>query len=306
MDPHAATCPCTCHGRGAYAECDPAYLAEGGCGSLHQQQTRSDRRRAPEGCCPVCSRQVADSALCVTCTARFAGDLGAVPLLATQLDVIAAKLDQIGERGPRGGSEVPLGFRPMASEVTDVLHVTLTVWARYTATAAGVPVVTVPDDHPITAAAWLYGWREYIRHLPAVAQLVDEIGYAVTVARRAIDRPPDRQYAGPCDDCKPNVDLYARVGAKIVECRECGKSYPLDARRTWLLQGLREHLATAGEIAAGIGDLYGQPINRRTISMWFNRDRIQSHGVTREGWPLFKIGDVLDLAEQGATRRKVG
>ena len=179
MDPHAATCPCSCHGRGAYAECDPAY--PGGCGS-HHDKTGSNRRSAPAGCCPACSRQVADAALCVACTARFAGDLNAVPLVAAQLDVIAAKLDQIGERGPRGGSEVPLGFRPMASEVADVLHVTLTVWARHVANAAGVPLVHVPAEHPVGLAAWLHGWREYIRHLPAVAQLVDEIGYAVATA----------------------------------------------------------------------------------------------------------------------------
>jgi hypothetical protein len=224
-----------------------------------------------------------------------------VPLLARELETIQAKLDRIGERGPRGSSEVPLGFRPMASEIADVLHTTLAVWARHVAVAQGVPLFDVPAEHPTGLAAWLVRWREPIRHLPVAGQLVDEIGYAVKCARRAIDRPGDRIYAGPCDQCE--TDLYTGHKANTVKCQACGAQYPIKERREWLLRGLREHLATAAEISQGIGDLYGQPINRKTINQWHRRNRLKEHGRTREGAPLFKVGDVLDLAGLGATRQ---
>lgn len=299
-DRFALSCPCSCHGRGTYAECDPAYPA--GCGHLHGTRNAAQNgRRAPGRGCPGCGAGVADGALCGTCTERLTGDLGFVPLLTRELEIIQAKLDRIGERGPRGGSEVPLGFRPMASEVLDVLHTTLAVWARHVAQSQGVPLYDVPAEHPVGLAAWLARWREPIRHLDAVAQLVDEVGYAVKVARRAIDRPMDRVYAGPCDQCE--TDLYANPKSETVKCPTCGAEYPTGERRKWLLDGLREHLATAAEIAQGIGDLYGQPVNRKTINQWHRRDRLHEHGRTRDGWPLFKIGDVLDLAGQSATRQ---
>ena len=79
------------------------------------------------------------------------------------------------------------------------------------------------------------------------------------------------------------------------------------ARREWLLTALREHLATAAEIAMGVGELYGQRINRNTITQWYRRGRLFPHGVTRDAQhPLFRIGDVLELAEAAATRRPTG
>lgn len=293
MDRHATLCPCSCHGRGAYAECDPAYPS--GCGHLHT------RAAPPAGTgCPSCHRPVADNALCTTCTATLVTDLSQVSWLVRELETLAAKLDQIGDRGGRRGAEIPLGFRPMAAEVGDVLRGTLAAWARHVAGEAGVPLV--PAEDPARLAAWLYGWREAIRHLPAAGQLVDEIGYAVRTTRRAIDRPADRVYAGPCDECE--ADLYAGRTSDTVKCHDCGALYPVAERRAWLLAGVREHLATAGEIAAGIGELYGEPINRKRINQWHTRGLLSDHGRTRrEGAPLFRIGDVLELAGRRATRQ---
>lgn len=293
MDRFAASCPCSCHGRGAYAECDPAYPS--GCGHLHTSSAE------PAGGCPACHRPVADHALCGSCTATLAGDLRQIPGLLVELDTYAAKLDQIGERAGRRSAEIPLGFRPMAAEVADVLHGTLAAWSRHVAGAAGVPLLDVPAESPALLAGWLYGWREFIRHLPAAGQLLDEVAYAVRTTRRAIDRPADQHYAGPCDTCE--TDLYAGQNAETVKCRECGALYPVPERRAWLLDGLREHLATAAEISQGIGDLYGQPINRNTITQWHRRELLSDHGRTRTGAPLFRIGDVLDLAGRRATRQ---
>lgn len=293
VDTYAATCPCTCHGRGSYALCDPQYPA--GCGHLHQA--------APTGGCPACHIPVSDGALCTTCTRHLATDLEAVPALAHQLAITRAKLDQIGERNPRGGSNVPLGFRPTAVEVADVLHMTLAVWARELATspAAPGPLMDVPAEDPAELARYLRTHLEKLRHLVGTGQLTDEVGYAVKVTRRAVDRPADRVYVGPCDHCR--YDLYARPHAAEVACTQCATVYLVEERRVWLLEALREHLATAAEIARGLGDIYGQPISRKTINQWHHRERLVEHGATRDGWPLFRIGDVLDLTSHGDTPR---
>jgi hypothetical protein len=288
VDRYAMTCPCSCHGRGQYAQCDDRYPS--GCGHLHGAASGTG--------CPACSRPTADHALCPTCTLQLARDLAQVPELAEELETTRTKQDRIGNPSDgRGGGHVPLGYRPTAAEVGAVLHDTLAVWARELAAATGAPLYAVPAEHPVMLAAWLAENCEAARHLALAGQLADEVSYAVRVTRRAIDRPLDRVYVGPCDDC--SADLYALPHHERLACRECAAEYLVSARRAWLLDSLREHLATAAEIAAGMGELYGQTVNRKTINVWHHRGRLVEHASTRTGWPLFRIGDVLDLCASG-------
>ena len=303
MDRYALTCPCTCHGRDPSAPCDPQYPA--GCGVDHARQ------HAAATSCPGCHRPVPDGALCRACTTRLRDDLAAVDDLAAELETWRVKLDRIGARAPRGGQNIPLGFRPQAVEVADVLHMTLAGWARDIAEAVGDPLYDIPAEHPPALAAWLADRLETARHLATAGALADEVGYAIRTVRRAIDRPADRTYAGPCD-AEPfpgvvcNADLYAYPGADHVVCRVCGARYGMTDRRAWLLDGVREHLATAAEISQGVGELYGQPINRRTITVWHHRNRLPERGRTAQGYPLYRIGDVLDLAAGSVTRQAGG
>jgi hypothetical protein len=317
VDRYALTCPCTCHGRYA-AECDPRFPA--GCGVTHGIAGHSGAERAGEGSpspapsrhvqdrCPGCDHPVADGALCWTCTGHLAGDLAEVPWLSEELDTWRAKLDRMGGRGkgPSGGNEMPLGYRPMAVEVADVLHLTLARWAAelgHTGPGKATPAVL---------ADYLAEHAEQARHLAESAKLVDEVGYAVSTVRRAVDRPAERLYAGPCevmlfeheddeDGAVCGAQLYASQDAAMVVCEDCGATYTLRERREWLLDGLREHVATAAEIARGVGELYGVTVNRKAINLWHHRNRLLPAGHTDKGSPLFKIGDVLALATQEAT-----
>jgi hypothetical protein len=287
VDRYATTCPCTCHGRGQYAQCDAEH--PNGCGHLH-----AEAAAAPGPGCPGCLRPTADHALCTSCTRLLSADLAAVEELAEELAVTRSKQDRIGNPDPRGGQHVPLGFRPTAAEVGVVLHETLATWAAELATAKGLPVLDVPAEDPALLAAWIAENCEVVRHLASAGQLAEEIAYAVRTTRRAIDRPLDRVFVGPCDVC--SADLYALPHHERLECRECATEYVVNDRRAWLVEALREHLATAAEIAAGVGELCGRSINRKTIAVWYHRERLVEHGTTRNGWPLFRIGDVLDLA----------
>jgi hypothetical protein len=296
MARHAHHCPCSCH-RGAGAPCDPEHPA--GCGLAHAEAAARDARG-----CPGCARPTADAALCAACTTSLLADLALIPGLAAELEITRTKQDHIGDPSTRGSQNIPLGYRPMALEIADVLHITLTTWAREVAAAAGSSPLDVPARHPATLAVWLAEHAEHARHLAEAGHLAEEVGYAVRQARRAIDRPPDRAYVGPCDDC--TADLYAHPRAEHTACQGCGAVYPVAARREWLLAALREHLATAGEIALGVGDLYGQPVTRKLINLWHHRKHLPERGSTRDGWPLFRIGDVLDLAANGGRAMLTG
>ncbi|WP_028924218.1 hypothetical protein [Pseudonocardia acaciae] len=242
---------------------------------------------------------MADGLRCAPCTDHLASELADVPSLVAELDITRARLDRIAEPGaPRGGGEVPLGYRPTVAEVSDVLGMTLTSAARDLALSGRAPHVDLPSQ-PIQLAAWLLDQREALRSEHRVA---DELHYAIRVTRLAIDRPPERVYLGPCDRC--DHDLYTAPAARATHCGQCQAPYLVEQRRRWLLHSLREHLATAVEISQGIGELYGQRINRKTIHVWHHRERLVAHGYARDNrQPLFRIGDVLDLAERSATRQ---
>jgi hypothetical protein len=203
-DPHALTCPCSCHGHGHGRPCD----MDGGCGHLHGRPVAEYAALGSH--CPGCRRPVRDGLRCVACTDRMTSDLEDVPWLVTELDLTRSRQDRIGESGARGGTHVPLGYRPMAAEVADVLGLTLASAARDLALTGRAPRADVPTD-PTLLAGWLLDQREALRWEHVIA---DEVRYAVGVTRRAIDRPPERVYLGPCDRC--THDLYASPGDPAV------------------------------------------------------------------------------------------
>lgn len=302
-NPDALTCPCECHGHGPGYPC----TIEGGCGHLHAQARAAELASAGHGpSCVGCGRPTGagDGAyLCVTCTKHLRQDLEEVPELVAELDVTRTKQDRIGNRsGSRSnGREQPLGYRPAALEAADVLHVTLAAWCRDVAIMTDRPLLDVPAEDPVACAAFLLRDTEAIRHAAGAGACLDEVRFAVRVGFRAIDRPAEKVYAGRCT-C--GTDLYGFLFRREIVCPGCEVTYRTEERRAEMLNALREHLATAAEIAAGIGELYGEPINRKRINQWHSRGRLVEHGVTLDSHdPLFRIGDVLDLAVATPTTR---
>ena len=308
MDRYATRCPCECHG--STRPCN----FEGGCHYLHEQLDRAaasvprNPGSSAAGGGPRCygcgGATSGDSArLCSECTDVLRTDLEEVPQLWEELETTRSRLDKIGGGGGArsGGAEIPLPIRPEAMRVADVLHTHLAAWCRDVAVARQVPLYDVPAEDAVACAAWLLARVETVRQLTAAAACLTEIREAVRLGWRTVDRRAAKVYAGPCD-C--GEDLYGFPRSRITACRECGLEYRTADRREWVLASLREHLATAAEIAAGIGELYGQEINRKTINQWHSRGRLVERTWTPDASPLFRIGDVLDLAMAGRTRGK--
>lgn len=243
--------------------------------------------------CQSCACPVADHAhLCNNCADSLAHELRQVKEIMADLEITRSKQDVISDRHARvsGTRGTPLGFRPAAREAADLMHLTLAFWARTIAHSLGK---TVRGGTTVGLAMWLGRHRETIRHHDGAADLLNQVRAAIGNARDVVDRPPERVYSGRCA-C--GADLYARERAHQVACPACRNIYSVTERRTAMLTEIREHFATAAEIAAGIGELHGQQINRKTINKWSSRDRITVRGYSPEGYPLFRIGDVLDLA----------
>lgn len=249
--------------------------------------------------CQSCSCPVADNAnLCKTCTDSLSIHLRQVKGIMNDLDITRSKQDVISDRNARvsHSREHPLGYRPAAAEAADLMHLTLAYWARTIAHELGL---TVRGGTTVGLAMWLGRHRETIRHHAGAPDLLNQVRGAISNARDIIDRPPERIYSGRCA-C--GGDLYARERAHQVACQSCQNVYSVVERRAAMLAEIREHFATAAEIAAGIGELHGTQINRKTINKWSSRDRLIVRGYSIEGYPLFRIGDVLDLAVAHNTR----
>jgi len=264
--------------------------------------------------CPVCGARQDAGLLCAADTDKLEHALHAVPGLVTELATTASKMAKIGN--PSGGGGLARERSPIswgAVEAADNLGNVLTTWARDV--AAWVPSKRIwLDSRPAcrVASAVLLGRIPEIRRHPAVAELVDEITDAVEQARRAIDRPQERQYLGQCmvklpDPDQPVVvycyaELWARVDATETTCRTCGITHDVTERRAWLLLQAADMLTTVKEASRYIGDVGGIPVTEASIRGLIHRKKLGY----RVGTTTFRLGDLLDVLTDRAAVTSAG
>jgi hypothetical protein len=170
---------------------------------------------------PQCDRPKHNGYHCATCVATLRRDLSAIPDLIADLMTTISRQDKIGDQtGPRG-SERPLPLRLGPMEGRRDLADTLANWAMevHGGIAQGNASVGGAFFVPARLAAYLLDHLLDITAHPDAGDCADEIGYAVITAQRAIDKPLQAQYAGPCEAEGCGADLYARLYAREVVCR---------------------------------------------------------------------------------------
>lgn len=291
--------------------------------------THTARVGALDPQCVLCGRPVPDQAYaCTRCASLLDQDLVAAVDLVAELETTAARLSRLS-RTPGRVAGTPLPVDLHAAGLRSTLVNTLVTWARHVAEERGQqipdlptcrigPVCHRPDclhttcvvirlegrPGPVAVAVhWLRGNSEWIRHRREVAELADGIGEAVRAARRGVDLPPDRSYVGTCQ-C--GLALYARPGSDAVACRGCDTVWGVDEQREWMLLVARDSLASAAAISRALTAL-GQPVAAGTIRQWGNRRRLPTYGrlVIHPG-ALYRVGDVLDLAQEPAQQPRRG
>lgn len=249
--------------------------------------------------CPVpgCDRPRPGHAnVCGACAGQLARNLGNIPMLARQLDITLAR--QTSSTGGSRSSETPMPYNQAASDAADNLRATLVSWVRIINQHHHTNYIW-PRDTLTGIARWLTGRHTDLCSLHNADEAVDEIGFAVRTAERAIDRPADRWFAGKCD-C--DADLYVAPGSPTVTCRDCRHRYDVRERRAWLLEAAEDQLAYAALIAQALTTL-GQPVTPERIRKWAERGRIIAHGNDPRGRPQYRVGDVRELLLADAHRK---
>lgn len=230
-----------------------------------------------------------------------------VPLLLGDLEVTVSRQDRTSDPQPRRGQERPLPLRLGAMEVRRDLLQTLGFWSVHVARRAGIPAPT--SD----CSGFLTSFLPTIQTDELAGQLADECGYAVLMAQRAVDRPLQLVYVGPCDVCRS--DLYAHPKSLIVACRQidCDAEYRVSERREWLLEQARDQLLTASEISKAIPGLlyYDKKLTSAMIRGWAHHGRIVQRPPhpSEPHKPRYRVGDVIEvfseiLAKETSARLK--
>jgi hypothetical protein len=142
-------------------------------------------------------------------------------------------------------------------------------------------------------ARWLLNHVIWLRHHRAGAEAVEEITSVVGQVRKAVDRPAERIYAGPCKDC--GGDMYAKPDATSVDCRPCGLQYDVGEMRDWMRSQVYGRLVTARE-GVVLLSRFGLPVQQKTIDKWWERKRISDHGHDPDGKRLYLFDDLVTLA----------
>lgn len=265
--------------------------------------------------CGVCQGEAVDAAyLCGRCTASLERDLGDAGAYSAELRTTRLRQSRTGGGGVGVVSRVhdkPLPWDQHAAEVADALHATLVGWARVVIEERGV---TSPADTDQALASFLLRHLDWVRHQRFAPETVDEVGDAVGRARAAVDTRAELAYNGPCratfhPDGDPEVaasclaELYVRSGAAHVRCRACDAEHDVALRHRWLLDQVRDQLATASQLSRALSSL-GLALPVETLRSWVKRERLLPHGVDLQGRALYSVGEAADLLVSSSQRRR--
>jgi len=252
----------------------------------------------------ACSRPSPDATLCARCGHLLDAALAEITEyhgLGWDLDIAISKQGCIGEREQARAANLPLPYDERAFLAAAALRTTLFIWVG---TVVWETRATLGEPYTITRmATWLRPRAGWLRHHAKGNQALDEIRAAVADARRAVDRPPDRLYAGPCQSC--TTDLYARIDAAYVVCPGCDTPWEVSELRSWLLDTAQDVLATATEISRAL-TRYASPVTPSAIRGYVHRGQLVPHGSRTEGHrevALYRLGDVVDCVTRAAAAR---
>lgn len=252
-----------------------------------------------------CTRPTRDAAYaCETCGDLLARALGDVAWLDEQLEVTITRQQGIdyrrkGSGGATKDSERPLPGNWTASEARAHLKALLVSWTLFChedQIRSSDPSDGLPADNIVALSRWLL-WRVDGLLLNDIASdAIDEITSAVTHCHRLIDRAPDRQYLGDCQEVDCGGRLYARATGELARCDSCGTTTKADEIRKRLLSELDDRLCTAREIAelsTYLGLKAGREQVRKYVEYLSRKGQITKHPAFSDQ-AVYRFGEVYD------------
>lgn len=246
--------------------------------------------------CGVCRAPVPDTGrICTTCTDTLRDRLRHAPDLLTELDTTQARQGRTGSTGVRTDTSPLPDMR--AADTAATLRRLLT---RY-ATDLGAP----PQRTPSAAAHWLTHHTGSLRMRDWAPDASMQLRNATATGWQAVDRPPDRWFAGVCGaeidlgtdgivDC--GKSLWVAIDQVDIRCPACNTVWDILARREWLMAAAEDILETAKAIASLITLMTRERLPVGTIHSWVSRGRLAVADVDpATGAKLYRVGDVIAL-----------
>lgn len=250
--------------------------------------------------CDVCGAGVSHTVtLCQSCVAHIVEALDGIADLWAQLDVVRCRQTTYttGRIGGRS-SHTPLPWVDV-TEPEQIIADTLAAWVAEA--ERDTRSTCRPTTHPtqVTQALWLASKVNWITHLDDGFMLHEEAIHISRLLTGVVDRPAEAQYVGPCstttDGC--TAELYARPGRDTVQCPTCDTVHVIADRHRELLDAAQDRLETAAVCARAV-TVWGEPVRADRIRKWKQRGRITVRGHDTSGAPLYRLGDVIDLARE--------
>ncbi|RSN38586.1 hypothetical protein DMC64_41705 [Amycolatopsis sp. WAC 04197] len=298
--------------------------------------------------CSTALRPDSPEVVCAACVARLRAGLRTLYRRGrsdrgASMPTLTEEVRFTSERQGRG-SKVSIGIvvrssepqAPLADQRADTalrdLKTTLVSWLRYlydrwmptTAVCLGISDgeglrrLAHGYQHVPHCAPTIEGMAEYLALRPTWLAETPEAGdlYAMVMdgidrCWRAIDRRPDRQYAGQCDEPDPDTgavcggDVYGWPDRKFARCSTCGLTYDAASRREELLNSALSLELTAAELSKALPQLMARDsLSVQTIHTWARNGRIVARRRNGRGWPLYSVADVVEVATSTPTRNR--
>lgn len=277
---------------------------------MSRQKRSRDAVSGTECSVVSCGRPAGDMFMCEDCLATIKADLselaglGSARGLFTELAITSTRQNRFNAsfEVTARAAERPLPFNSKGSQQASRLHEALARWTPEVVAMAS-PAREIPEQATgPTLAKILHAHALAIRLHPHAGMIFEEINGGVHRARRVIDRPQDRWYAGPCDECQ--ADMYGRLTVGHpprpigeLKCPACGKAYDIGTRRQELLDAIDDQLATSEELSAAF-TVWGWALSPARIRKWVSRGKLTArtpHVHDKRQRPRYRVADVREL-----------
>lgn len=246
---------------------------------------------------PSCGRPSGDWPICQRCGDILADEvLAEVGWLLDDLDLVIGRQVRYARQVGGKSAETPLVVNMKASDVKGQLLASLDTAARLIGDANGIE----PEyANGAECADWLAYRISMIRLHPGGADIVEELSRNFAAAMWVVDRPRQSQYLGACSDHPRDDDLEdcpgdirAFADQHEARCSTCGRWWPKEELKDWLIGQLEDRIMSAAEIAhmsVYLGIETPRFRVRKLIESWSRRGRLARHGGG------YRVGDALVL-----------
>lgn len=227
--------------------------------------------------CQRCDRALDHGVVCSTCIGEAVAVLRRMPDVLAELQVTLAKQGRTGEREPGRSERYGLPLHLGAFDALSRCDVLLGYWSSWV--ARKTHVARNRRGGRAAQIGLLLANVNWVASQDLAVRFVDDLTTWHRTSLALVDLEPDRWYAGPCPGC--GRDQYVKRSLTHILCT-CGELTDVAQRRELLMSKVADHLAT--------------PVTPSQIRGWVHRGRLVAKGRNRDRRPLYRIGDVLDLA----------